>query len=195
MAALLCCLGVLSASMEQRTGAFRKSYEFEASRDYANAAKVLTDLGEDSYAVNLRLGWLYYNMGDYRLSVSRYAKSIQLQPSSIEARFGYVLPAAKLKEWGKVSAQYDAILKLDPNNSKANYYRGLMFYNIGEYERAASYFDKIEAMYPFDYDIVILSAWNSYYLKRTEKARQLFRQALLIQPGSASAMQGLKACK
>ncbi len=181
--------------VQKRAAAFRKSYEYESSKDYSQGIDVLLALKEDSYAVNLRLGWLYYNKGEYKTSMLRYAKSIQMRPNSIEARFGYVLPAAKLKEWKRVASQYDAILKLDPNNSKANYYRGLMFYNVGEYEKAAPYFNKIEANYPFDYDIVILSAWNNYYLKNIEKARQLFSQALLIQPSSASALQGLKVCK
>ena len=96
--------------------------------------------------------------------------------------------------WKNVAAQYDAILKLDPQNSKANYYRGLMFYNVGEYSKAEPYFDRVEQMYPFDYDIVILSAWNSYFLKRYDKAKLLFNQALLIQPQSASAKEGISLC-
>lgn len=184
---------VVIPSQKQRQEAFQKSYVFEAAKDYVNAIQVLTSLKEDTYAFNLRLGWLYYNNGEYKISMERYAKSIQLRPTSIEGRLGYVLPAAKLKEWSKVASQYDAILKLDPNNYKANYYRGLMFYNIGEYKKAEVYFNKLESFYPFDYDVVILSAWNNYYLKSNERAKQLFRQALLIQPNSASALQGLKA--
>ncbi|MBR0502882.1 MAG: tetratricopeptide repeat protein [Paludibacteraceae bacterium] len=182
-------------AQEYRTEAFRKSYAYEESKQYANAINELLSIKTDIYAVDLRLGWLYYLNGDYKNSLLYYAKSIQLRPTSIEARFGYVLPAAKLKAWDKVAAQYDAIIKLDPNNSKANYYRGLMYYNVGEYAKAAPYFDRIENLYPFDYDIVILSAWNCYYLKKIEKAKLLFNQALLIQPSSASALQGLNACK
>lgn len=182
----------MSQSMYSET--FRKSYELESSKRYSEAIDALLSLKMDSYAVNLRLGWLYYINGEYKTSLFRYAKSIQLRPTSIEARFGYILPAAKLKAWDNVGNQYDAILKLDPNNSKANYYRGLMFYNVGEHEKAAPYFEKIESMYPFDYDIVILSAWNYFYMKKYDRARQLFNQALLIQPESASAQQGLKSC-
>ena len=192
---VLCCCTVMMVQAQSRSEAFSKSYQYEASKNYSEAIAVLENLKTDIYAVDLRLGWLYYCKGEYKTSMDYYAKSVRLRPSSIEARFGYVLPAAKLKEWDKVGAQYDAILKLDPANSKANYYRGLMFYNVGQYETAAQYLDRIEAMYPFDYDIVILSAWNCYYLKRMEKAKQLFNQALLIQPTSASALQGLKACK
>ena len=170
---------------------FSKSYQLENDGQYAEAAAVLESSRQNSYAVNLRLGWLYYQAGQYTVSLGYYSKAISLKPASVEARLGYVLPAAKLKAWSSVGAQYDAILKLDPNNYKANYYRGLMFYNMGNYKVAASYFDRMCNLYPFDYDVVILSAWNSYYLKEMVKSRLLFEQALLIQPNSSSAKEGL----
>lgn len=191
-----CSLSVSAASPEpSRSSIFAKSYEYEAKKQYDEAIEVLKQVKADIYAVNLRLGWLYYNKGSYKLSIMYYSKAIQLRPTSIEARFGFVLPAAKLKDWIKVGKQYDAILKLDPNNTKANYYRGLMYFNVGEYAKAEPYFDKVEHLYPFDYDIVILSAWNAYYLKNKEKAKLLFNQALLIQPGSASAVEGVNLTK
>lgn len=171
--------------------AFSKSYELEAGNRFLEAAAELEGLKRNTYAVNLRLGWLYYQGGHYSKSVGYYAKAINLKPTSVEARLGYVLPAAKLKAWANVGAQYDAVLKLDPNNYKANYYRGLMFYNMGKYKLAASYFDRMCNLYPFDYDVVILSAWNSYFLKEVEKSRALFEQALLIQPNSSSAKEGM----
>ena len=166
-------LSQFSVAQDARSEAFAKSYEYEGTKQYDNAINALLSLKSDIYAVNLRLGWLYYNKGDYKTAMSHYAKSIQLRPTSIEARLGYVLPAAKLKLWDKVGGQYDAILKIDPNNSKANYYRGLMYYNVGEYSKASQYLDRIESLYPFDYDIVILSAWNSYFLNKKEKAKKL----------------------
>ncbi len=183
------------AAEPTRSSIFAKSYEYESNKQYDQAIEVLKEVKADIYAVNLRLGWLYYCKGNYRVSIMYYSKAIQLRPTSLEARFGYVLPAAKMKDWIKVGKQYDAILKLDPNNTKANYYRGLMYFNVGEYAKAEPYFDKVEHLYPFDYDIVILSAWNSYYLKNKEKAKLLFNQALLIQPSSASAAEGLSLTK
>lgn len=183
------------AAEPSRSSIFAKSYEFEAKKQYDEAIDLLKQVKADIYAVNLRLGWLYYNKGNYKVSLMYYSKAIKLRPTSIEARFGFVLPAAKMKDWIRVGKQYDAILKLDPNNTKANYYRGLMYFNVGEYAKAEPYFDKVEQLYPFDYDILILSAWNAYYLKNKEKAKILFNQALLIQPGSASAAEGLKLIK
>lgn len=195
-AVALCSLVSLPAwSQKSRSELFAKSYEYESNKQFDQAIEALKQVDGDLYAVNLRLGWLYYNKGSFKASLLYYSKAIQQRPTSLEARFGYVLPAAKMKDWLKVGKQYDAILKLDPNNTKANYYRGLMYFNVGEYSKAEPYFDKVERLYPFDYDIVILSAWNAYYLKNREKAKQLFNQALLIQPNSASAAQGISLCK
>ncbi|MBQ9101153.1 MAG: tetratricopeptide repeat protein [Paludibacteraceae bacterium] len=191
---LIAMLFIAISSAQDKVVAFSKSYELEADKQYLAAVSTLKLLKINSYAVNLRIGWLFYLNGNYKESVAYYVKAIQLRPTAIEARFGYILPAAKLKMWKNVAAQYDAILKLDPQNSKANYYRGLMFYNVGEYSKAEPYFDRVEQMYPFDYDIVILSAWNSYFLKRYDKAKLLFNQALLIQPQSASAKEGISLC-
>ncbi len=193
-------MGVLSplstdAAEQNCVSLFAKSYEFEAKKQFDEAIEALKQVKEDIYPVNLRLGWLYYNKGNYKASIMYYSKAIQMNPTSLEARFGFVLPAAKMKDWIKVGKQYDAILKLDPNNTKANYYRGLMYFNVGEYAKAEPYFDKVKRLYPFDYDIVILSAWNAYYLKDKEKAKSLFDLALLIQPGSASAAEGVKLTK
>ena len=124
---------------------FSKSYQLENDGQFAEAAAVLEGSRQNSYAVNLRLGWLYYQGGQYTVSLGYYSKAISLKPTSVEARLGYVLPAAKLKAWSSVGAQYDAILKLDPNNYKANYYRGLMFYNMGNYKEAMDYAKKADA--------------------------------------------------
>lgn len=192
---IFCLASLFVSAQEVERVAFAKSYELENNKQYVEAISALKNLKIDTYAVNLRLGWLHYSNNDFKQSILYYAKAIQLRPSSVEARLGYVLPAAKLKLWSSVSAQYDAVLKLDPNNYKANYYRGLMYYNTGNYKAAGPYFQRIESLFPFDYDIVILSAWNSYYLKEMKKAKVLFNQAVLIQPNSQSAKEGLSLCR
>ena len=173
---------------------FQKSYKLESDGKYIAAIQELKKIKADSYALNLRLGWLSYLAGRYKDGEMYYAKAILLRPSSIEGRLGFVLPAAKLKEWDKVATQYDAILRTDPNNYKANYYRGLMFYNVGNYKQASQYLNRIVELYPFDYDAVILAGWNEFFMKNKQRAKTLFIQAKLIQPNSASADEGLKKC-
>lgn len=174
---------------------FQKSYKFESNGKYDAAIAELKKVKADTYALNIRLGWLYYLAGNYKQGIAHYAKAIKLRPSSVEARLGYVLPAAKLKAWKNVGEQYDEILKIDPGNYKANYYRGLMYYNVGNYQKATQYVDKLVDLYPFDYDATILAGWTAYYTNNKTKAKGLFLQAKLIQPGSESAAEGLKKCK
>lgn len=174
---------------------FRDSYEQEQRKEYKEAIASLKRIKADIYAKNLRLGWLYYLLGSYKVSEIYYTKAINMRPNSIESRLGFVLPAAKLKDWGKVGQQYDAILRIDPKNYKANYYRGLMYYNMGNFHKAAEYLNRLEELYPFDYDAVILCAWNTYSMKNYKKAKALFYIAEMINPDSKSAIEGMSKCK
>ena len=174
---------------------FQKSYKLENGGKYAAAIDELKKVKADTYMINVRLGWLSYLAGEYKKATEYYAKAISLRPRSIEARLGYVLPAAKLKAWKNVGDQYDAILSIDPGNYKANYYRGLMYYNQSNYTKASTYINKLEELYPFDYDAVILAAWTTFHLNNKQKAKLLFIQAKTIQPASESAAEGLKMCR
>ena len=173
--------------------AFKKSYQLEASGKYSEAAETLKRVySEDSYELNLRLGWLDYQAGLFLESKSFYHQAVSLRPMSIEARFGLVLPLAALGSWKQVITQYNKILEINPNNSVANYRLGAIYYGRLEYEKAASYLEKVINLYPFDYDGVVLYAWTNLKMKKLREAKLLFRKALLIRPGDASALEGLR---
>jgi tetratricopeptide (TPR) repeat protein len=72
-----------------------------------------------------------------------------------------------------------------------NYRLGLIYYNLGEYERADFYIDKTVTLYPFDYDSLQLFAWNKLMMQRTREAKVLFEKVLLANPGDESALNGL----
>ena len=61
--------------------AFSESYSQEYAKKYSDAISVLTVVyKEDSYEVNLRLGWLTYLNKNYNLSLSYYQKAVSLKP-------------------------------------------------------------------------------------------------------------------
>lgn len=178
------------------TEAFKKSYEFENLGEYSQAVSQLKEVyQEDSYELNVRLGWLTYSSGQFMESMAFYQKSINLKPYAIEPRFGFVLPAAALGNWDMVTNQYRKILEIDPMNTLANYRMGLISYNKEEYESALKYFEKVVNLYPFDYDSVIMYAWTNYRLNKMREAKVLFQKALLARPGDDSAMEGLSLIK
>lgn len=176
--------------------AFAASYKAETSGEYTRAIELLRkEYNENSYEINLRLGWLTYNNGSFTESAAYYNKAIQLMPLSIEARLGFALPASAIGNWDQVVTRYLEILKIDPNHFLTNYRMGLIYYNRGDYKNAFNHFERIANMYPFDYDAVIMFAWVNYRLGKTREASALFNKALLIRPEDASALEGLGMIK
>jgi len=173
--------------------AFANSYLNEGNKEYT---KAITDLMQvydsKSYEINVRLGWLYYYMASYEESQKYYTLAIQLKPSSIESRLGYVLPASALAFWDKVLEQYLEILKIDDKNSTVNYFVGLIYFNKNDFSSAEKYFEKVYSLYPFNYDTVIILALTEEKLKKSKEAKEYFNKALIFYPNDETALEGLK---
>lgn len=183
-------------TFEATQQAFIKSYDYETQGNYAKASEELKKVYvADSYEINLRLGWLNYLQGQFTESSSYYLKAISLKPFSIEAKFGYVYPLAAAGNWALLKTQYFEIIKIDPQNTLANYRLGLIFYNAGDFQTAFKYLEKVVNLYPFDYDSMVLFAWTNLKTGKLREAEILFKKVLLIKPNDESATQGLGMLK
>jgi len=176
--------------------AFEDSYIHEADTNYIGAIQDLKDIYDPaSYHINARLGYLSYIAGLLTESVAYYQKAIALRPYAIEARFGLTYPASTMGNWAQVKDQYIKILEVDPQNTKAHYYLGLMEYNSANYDLAAKHFEKVVNLYPFDSETLLMYAWTNYRMGKTREASVLFNEVLLIDPHSESALEGLELIK
>lgn len=173
-----------------------KSYELEYKGEYVKAAEAIKKVyNEKSYEINLRAGWVHYRAGLYTESQNYYQKAIALKPYSIEAKFGYVYPAAALSNMDQVVAQYNKILEINPQNTRANYFMGLIYYNKKDFQSAYKYFEKVVNLYPFGYDALLMYAWTNYQLGKTREAKVLFNKVPLLSPNDMSATEGLSLIK
>ncbi len=173
--------------------AFEKSYALEKSGDYKKAADELKKVySNESYEINLRLGWLEYNAGLFVESSAHYQKAINLKPYSEEAKFGIIYPKAAQGKWTEVIKLYDEILKNAPSNTTALYRLGLVYYGQKNYGKASTYFKKVVDLYPFDYDGLLMYAWTNIYLGKKREAKVLFNKVLMLSPNDESALSGLK---
>lgn len=176
--------------------AFKNSYTHETNAEYSKAIDVIKKVyDESSYETNLRLGWLNYQAGLFTESIAFYNKAILLMPMSIEARLGFVMPAAALGNWTQVIGRYNEILKIDPNNYTVNYRMGSIYYGKQDYQTAYKHFEKIANLYPFDYDALYMFAWTNYKMGKMREAKVLFGKALLNKPGDSSAKEGYDLIK
>lgn len=189
-------LTIQAQSFEKQMTAFENSYRLEENGKYNEAVQeILNIYDENSYEHNLRLAWLNYVSGRFTESLPYYQKCFTLKPLAIEARFGYINPAAALGNWTQVENQYQEILRIDPQNTLANYRMALLAYGREDYMTSLRYLNKVINLYPFDYDTVILLAWTELKLGKLREARVMFQKALLIRPGDSSASEGLNLVK
>lgn len=195
--ALLICVQLVAAQ-DQKTlqDAFSKSYTLEAGLKYNEAVELLKGLNTtDNYPVQLRLGWLYYLGKRYEESIAAYKKAAAIMPASVEPLNGITTVLAAQSKWTELEANYLTILKNDPKNSQTNFRLGQIYYNRKEYVKAEKYFNIALNLYPFDYDIMLMSAWTYYFLGKNGEAKELFNQVLLYKPTDASAKDGLAHLK
>ncbi|MBN2175022.1 MAG: tetratricopeptide repeat protein [Bacteroidales bacterium] len=191
-------LSFASQSQDYKTiqDAFEKSYLYDYSGDYSKAIDAMKSVYmDDSYEINLRLGWLTYMAGFFTESTAYYQKAMDLMPLSIEAKFGYVYPASALGNWEQVKNQYLEILKIDPQNSLANYRLGSIYYGNEDYTTALKYFEKVVNLYPFDYDGLLMYGWTNLKLGKFREAEVLFNKVLMNRPNDYSAKEGLTLIK
>lgn len=176
--------------------AFAKSQTNEAQGNYNEAIAVLkTVYQEDSYEINLRLGWLTYLNGAFTESSAYYMKAVKLKPYAIEPRLGYVYPLSALGKWDLVINTYQDILAVDPQHSLVNYRLASVYYGRKDYKQAEKYLEKVVNLYPFDYDSMLLYGWTNYRLGKLREAQVLFNKVLLNKPRDASALEGLSLIK
>ena len=183
-------------SFAETKDAFQDSYIQEATGEIITAINSLKGVyDEKSYELNLRLGWLSYQAGNFTESTAYYSKAIDLMPFAVEPRFGIVYPGAAMGNWNMVIKQYEKILEITPNNSIAMHRLGLIYYGREDYETARQYFDKVVNLFPFDYDALAMLAWSHFRLKNMREAKVLFQKALLNTPTGTSALEGLELMK
>lgn len=182
-----------STSYATTIAGFQNSYLNEATGDIQAAIKDLQDVyAEDSYEINLRLGWLSYTAGLFTESSSYYNRAVSLKPFAIEPRFGLIYPAAAMGNWDVVISQYNKIIEIAPGNTVAMHRLGLVYYGRKEYDQAEKLFDKVVNLYPFDYDALLMLGWTKFQLKKYREAKVLFNKALMNSPGGQSALEGLE---
>lgn len=176
--------------------AFKESYSFEYNKAYAEAIASLTKVHDDnSYELQLRLGWLNYMNKNYTQSLANYSKAASLKPYAVEAKLGLIKPLSALESWDKVLQAYEEVIKIDPQNYTANYWAGTIYYNRKKYDQASRFFEKIVNLYPFDYDANHMLAWTYFNLGKTNEAKAFFGKALLNRPDDSSSLDGLSKLK
>lgn len=181
-----------SDPVEDLISNFAASYEAEDKGEYNVALNIMKEIyDENGYEINLRLGWLAYQAGFANESISYYNRAMNLKPYSIEPKLGITYPLSSMGNWDALEKQYLDIIEISPHNNTALYNLGLIYYNRKQFEKAEVHFKTLVNLFPFDYDSLLMFAWTNFQLKKYREAKVLFQKALLNDPDSESAKEGL----
>jgi tetratricopeptide (TPR) repeat protein len=169
------------------------SSKAETSKDYATAIghmKTYQQRGGEPFFAAIRLGWLYYNSGDYSAARRSYAQATALQPASLNARLGELNTAVALKDVRRTAQAAAAVLKLEPTNYQALMALAGLHFAQHNYQQAATEYTRAMVSYPDDPDALSGAAWSA--LRLGDKPTALTRFGLLLgrDPAYPKAQEG-----
>ena len=183
--------GLMAQADPKLATAFAKSYQFEKKKDYTSAIAAIKPVYDNtSYESNLRMGWLNYLAGYHTDAIAYYESAVKQKPASVEPKLGYSYPAYAIGNLDNVIAQYKKILELDPQNTKVIFNLASIYYYKNDFKNALPYWEKMVALYPFEYDGLLYLAWTKLKLDKKAEAKVLFEKVLLNQPADKSALEG-----
>ncbi len=174
---------------------YSSSYLYEAKGDYKKAIEALMPVYKaypDGYAVNLRLGWLYYLLGKYSNSEYHYTKAVKVAPSSVEAKLGLTLPLMAQDRWSKVEETSYQILKIDYYNYYGNLRLSYALRNEGKFSLAEAVDRKMLLLYPTSVDFLLELALSLYGEGKYSSSKEILRNLLILSPNNKVAQEYLK---
>lgn len=160
--------------------AFEQSYSNEKNKYYSKAANDLELIYltyMSNFEINIRLGWLRYSSGDHKESEKYYSVAMGLKPLALEAIYGSILPLLEQRNYNKVLKLAEKALSISPNDSKAEYFIGVVHYYKKNYLKSEKYLEKAINKYPFDLDINLMLGWTKFALGKKNEAKLLFQIA------------------
>lgn len=194
--ALILMAWTAQGQFEQRKNAFSASYSLEGQGYYKAAIDTLLSADPtDHYSSQLRLGWLYYLAGEYPTAVYHYEQAATLMPYAVEPLLGAAYPYWAMGQYVKAEAQLQKVLAKHPGNTTALYRLAQLAYDQQDYDKAQKWLEDVINLYPFDGNSLTLNGWIYFQKGQLDKAKIMFQNALLYDPTSTSAQQGLSTIR
>ncbi len=198
--ALIVLIAMPSAFADQKTDRmadlFESSIAQESSGNIDRALDETLDilkLEPKHYLANYRAAWLYYYKGNYAKSVVYYENAAEIQPDSLEAKLGLLLPLMAEKKWTRAQSLAEKLYAQAPYNYYAGSRLAYIYYSHGKYDLAAGQYKKVLKAFPSETDMTLGLGWTYLKLGKKELARNAFAEVLLIKKNNLSAKTGMES--
>lgn len=167
-----------------------ESYRLEYLGKHADALALIEPISNrqpvNEFAI-LRSAWLLHLQGKYAEAEKRYQRAAEVNPRSIEAKLGLMLPQMALYRWNDAIQSGRKVLADSPWNYTAHVRIMISEEALSRWEDLAKHAAEVSARYPADATVLVYWARAEAALKRTRKARELYAQVLERVPGHIEA--------
>ena len=180
---------LFAVSSEEYTAIY-DSYRLEAQFKYPQAIAKMTEIyakNSDDYFVNYRLGWLFSLDLKYKNSVDHYKRAATKNPTSLEPWLALSSMMINLGEWQSAISFSEEILKRNPGNYYGNLRYILGHLRLKNYAQALEKVDYILKSYPIDPIFLEQKAFALAESGKTDQAKKVIRELILISPSNIYA--------
>jgi tetratricopeptide (TPR) repeat protein len=172
-----------------------ESYRFEYIGKYAEALAFIEPFTArqpiNEFAI-MRSAWLLHLQGKYAEAEKRYQRAVEVNPRSLEAKLGLMLPQMALYRWNDAIQSGRKVLADSPWNYTALVRIMICEEALSRWEDLAKHAAEASARFPTDATLLVYWARAEAALKRTRKAKELYAQVLERVPGHIEASNYLK---
>lgn len=182
---------LLAASMVgAQPDPWSESYRLEYLGKHADALALIEPFANrqpvNEFAI-LRSAWLLHLQGKYAEAEKRYQRAAEVNPRSLEAKLGMMLPQMALYRWNDAIQSGRKVLADSPWNYTAHVRIMISEEALSRWEDLAKHAAEVSARYPADATVLVYWARAEAALKRTRKAKELYGQVLERVPGHIEA--------
>jgi tetratricopeptide (TPR) repeat protein len=175
-----------------------QSYKHELAKEYKEAIDVIAPYlkkKEDIELANMRVAWLEYLKGSYNSSINGYEKALSINPNSIDAKLGVVLPLMAQKRYREARRQLNHLIKTSPWNYTAHQ----RLLAIDEAQRKWKHMTKhakaLSRHFPSDTTALVYLARGYAWQDNKIMAKKVYSRVLLRMPGHYEATSYIKKNK
>lgn len=174
--------------------AYHNSLFYENVEKFSDAINALVPVYKaypKGYTVNLRLGWLSYRLGRLSNSKAYYEVAMQVVPTSIEAKLGYLLPLLAQEHFKEAEQTCYQILHDDYYNFYGNLRLIYALQRQDKTDLVLKVVEKMLARFPANTELLVVLAQVYHKQGKTDQAVRVFSDVLTLDPVNVLAKEYL----
>lgn len=187
---------VMASAAQAQQDPWSESYRLEKAGRHADAQALVEPLATrqspHEFAL-LRSGWLLYLQGRYREAEERYLRAAEVNPRSVEAWRGAMLPQMALFKWSDALKSGQRVTAANSWDYIANIRIMICEEAMSRWGDLARHAAAMSARYPSDATVLVYGARAAVAMRDRRKAREMYAQVIERIPGHVEATKFIES--